>query len=114
MRVHHLSLMLFCYKLNFIGRKKLDAFLKDRLSITVANLRPPNRKNKKRTKKRAVERFEGEVDDIVKNMMMITEYDHLFHSKQRRDTFVKRIGKVSFNSQKKYIIQYGKSWEGVI
>ena len=65
--------------------------LKDRLSITVANLRPPNRKNKKRTKKRAVERFEGEVDDIVKNMMMITEYDHLFHSKQRRDTFVKRI-----------------------
>ena len=88
-------------------------FLQDRLSITVETLRPPCRKNKKRTKKRAVERFEGEVDDIVKNIM-ITEYDHLFHSKQRRDTFVKRIGMVSFNSQKKYIIQYGKSWEGVI
>ena len=34
-------------------------FLQDRLSITVETLRPPCRKNKKRTKKRAVERFEG-------------------------------------------------------
>ena len=71
----------------------------------MGNLRPPNRKNKKRTKKRAVERFEGEVEDIVKNIM-ITEYDHLFHSKQRRDKFVKKIGKVSFNSGKKYNLHY--------
>ena len=82
------------YKLDFPGRKKLDTFLKDRLSITVANLRPPNRKNKKRTKKRAVERFEGEVDKIVKNLLT-TEYDHLFHKKPSKEDYAKKIGKVS-------------------
>ena len=45
--------------LNIPGRKKLFMFLQDRLSITVETLRPPCRKNKKRTKKRAVERFGG-------------------------------------------------------
>ena len=39
------------------------------------NLCPPNRKNKERTKKIAVERFEGEVDKIVKNILK-SEYDH--------------------------------------
>ena len=34
------------------GREKLDTFLKNRLSITVENLCPPNRKNKERTKRR--------------------------------------------------------------
>ena len=61
------------------------------------NLRPPNQKNKKRTKKRAVERFEGQVEEIVKNKLM-SEYGHLFDSEQRRVKYVEKIGKVSFNS----------------
>ena len=61
------------------------------------NLRPPNRKNKERTKKRAVERFEGEVDKIVKNILT-REYDYIFPSKQSRENYAKRIGKVLFNS----------------
>ena len=78
-----------------------QAVFTDRLSITVESLRPTNRKNKKR----AVERFEGEVDKIVKNMLK-SEYDHLFHSKQSRENYAKGIGKVSFNSLRiKYIIQ---------
>merc|ERR1719411_1288225 len=72
------------------GRKKLFTFLQDRLSITVENLRPPRRKNKKRTKKRAVERFEGEVEDIVKRLLMI-EYHHLFHSKHSRENYAKQL-----------------------
>ena len=64
------------------------------------NLRPPNRKNKKRTKKRAVERFEREVEEIVKNILT-SEYDHIFHSEQSRENYAKQIGKVSFNSQRK-------------
>ena len=78
---------------HFPGRKKLFTFLQDRLSITVENLRPPSRKNKKRTKKRAVERFEGEVEDIVKKLLMI-EYHHLFHSKHSRENYAKQLGKV--------------------
>ena len=39
------------------------------------NLRPQNRKNKERIKKIAVERFEGEGDKIVKNILK-NEYDH--------------------------------------
>ena len=60
-------------------------------------LRPPNRKNKKRTKDRAVERFQGEVEEIVKEILT-SEYDHLFHSQQSREDYAKQIGKVSFNS----------------
>jgi len=87
------------------GRKKLCMFLQDRLSITVENLRPPNRKNKKRTKKRAVERFEGKVDEIVKKMLM-TNYHHIFHSKQSRDNYAIQIGKVLFNSPpEKYFLK---------
>ena len=67
--------------------------MKDRLSITVENLCPPNRKNTTRTKKRAVERFEGEVEDIVKKLLMI-EYHHLFHNKHSRENYAKQIGKV--------------------
>ena len=62
------------------------------------NLHPPNRKNKERTKKIAVERFEGEVDKIVKNILT-REYDYIFSSKQSRENYAKRIGKVLFNSQ---------------
>ena len=56
------------------------------------NLRPLIRKNKKR----AVERFEREVEEIVKNILK-SEYDHLFHSEQSRENYAKQIGKVSFN-----------------
>ena len=59
------------------------------------NLRPPNRKNKERTKKIAVERFERKVDKIVKNILK-SEYD--FHSKPTRENYAQKIGKVSFNS----------------
>ena len=60
----------------------------------MANLRPPNRKNTKRTKTRAVERFEREVDEFVKNLLT-TEYDHEYKRKK---------GKVQFNSLRiKYI-----------
>ena len=67
--------------------------MKDRLSITVENLCPPNRKNKKRTKKKAVERFEEDVAHIVKKILM-TEYHHLFHSEKSRENYSKKIGKV--------------------
>ena len=83
------------YKLDFPGRKKLDTFLKDRLSITVENLHPPNRNNTKRTKKRAVERFERKVDKIVKNIL---KSEHDFNSKQSRENYAKQLGKVSVNS----------------
>ena len=90
---------------HFTGRKKLFTFLKDRLSITVEGLRPPNRKNKKRTKRRAVERFEGNVENIVKNTL-IRDYYYLFRSKQSRENYAKQIGKVSFNSLRKRYIFY--------
>ena len=59
----------------------------------MANLRPPNRKNTKRTKKRAVERFEGEVDEFVKNLLT-SEYDQWFQNKQSREDYAKKIGKI--------------------
>ena len=72
-------------------------------------LRPPNRKNKKRTKRRAVERFEGNVENIVKNTL-IRDYYYLFRNKQSRENYAKQIGKVSFNSlRKKYIFYKIKS-----
>ena len=80
-------------KFNFPGRKKLSNFLKDRLSITVENLRPANRKNTTRTKKRAMERFEEDVAHIVKKILM-TEYHHLFHSEKSRENYSKKLGKV--------------------
>ena len=36
-----------------------------------------------RTKDRAVERFQGEVEEIVKEILT-SEYDHLFHSQQEK------------------------------
>ena len=90
--IYYQGSRLFWYKLNFPGRKKLDKFLKDRLSITVEKLRPPNRKNKKRTKDRAVERFEGEVEEIV-NEILTSEYDHIFHSQQSREDYAKEKGR---------------------
>ena len=62
-------------------------------------LRPPNRKNEKRTKDRAVERFEREVEEIVKEILT-SEYDHLFHSQQSREDYAQEKGKVSFNSSR--------------
>ena len=59
------------------------------------NLHPPNRKNTKITKKRAVERFERKVDKIVKNIL---KSEHDFNSKQTRENYAKQIGKVSINS----------------
>ena len=69
--------------------------LKDRLSITVEHPCDPNQWNKKK----AVERFQGEVDKIVKEILT-SEYDHLFHSQQSREDYAKQIGKVSFNSSR--------------
>ena len=62
-------------------------------SITVENLRPPNRKNTTRTKKRAMERFEEDVAHIVKKILT-TEYHHLFHSEKSRENYSKKLGKV--------------------
>ena len=72
------------------GGHRGKTVLKD---ITVENPRQPNQSNKER----AVERFEVEVDKIVKNILT-SEYDHLFRSKQSREDYAKQIGKVSFNS----------------
>ena len=84
----------YCDKnVNFPGRKKLSNFLKDRLSITVENLCPPNRKNTTRTKKRAMERFEEDVAHIVKKILM-TKYHYLFHSDKSRENYSKKLGKV--------------------
>ena len=65
----------------------------------MANLRPPNRKNTKRTKNRAVKRFQEEVEEIVKEILT-SEYDHLFHSQQSREDYAQEKGKVSFNSSR--------------
>ena len=65
----------------------------------MANLRPPNRKNTKRTKKSAVERFEEEVNEFVKNLLK-TEYDQLFKNKQSREDYAKQIGRF-------HLIHYG-------
>ena len=72
------------------------------------NLCPPNRKNKERTKKIAVERFEGEVDKIVKNILK-SEYDHqsaeYFEADDNKDLIKKEeddtedIGPGTFNSE---------------
>ena len=75
------------------GGHRGKTVLKDRLSITVENPCDPNQRNKKK----ALERFEREVDKIVKNILT-SEYDHLFHSQQSREDYAKQIGKVSFNS----------------
>ena len=90
---------------NFQGRKKLSAFLENNLSINVPNLRPPRRKNKKRLRKRSVERFKEKVEDVVKKSLK-REYNHLFHNKQSREIYVKQLGKVLIHSGGKNIGQH--------
>ena len=41
------------------------SYLQENLSLTVPNLRPPNRQNKARKKRRAVARFEGDVTEYI-------------------------------------------------
>ena len=60
---------------------------------------PPKQRNKKRTKDRAVERFQGEVEEIVKEILT-SEYDHLFHSQQSREDYAKHAGRF-------HLIHYG-------
>ena len=54
---------------------------------------------RKITKKSAVERFEEEVNEFVKNLLK-TEYDQLFKNKQSREDYAKQIGRF-------HLIHYG-------
>ena len=74
------------------GGHRGKTVLKD---ITVENPRQPNQSNKER----AVERFQGEVDEIVKEILT-SEYDHLFHSQQSREDYAKQKGRF-------HLIHYG-------
>ena len=67
-------------------------YLEETLFITVASLRPPNRQNKKRKQRRAVERFEGKVISLVDQEL---QKNHLnkFHNPKSRQTYAEKIVK---------------------
>ena len=67
-------------------------FLEDRLSITVASLRPPNRQNKKRKQRRAVERFEGDVFSLVDQELQ-KKYQNNFRDHTSRQNYAKKLVK---------------------
>ena len=56
------------------------------------NLRPPRRKNKKRTKKRAVERFEGDVISLVDQELQ-KKYQNNFRDQISRQNYAKKLVK---------------------
>ena len=67
-------------------------FLQESLSITVASLRPPNRQNKKRKQRRAVERFEGEVISLVDEELQ-KKYRNNFRDKKSRQNYAEKLVK---------------------
>ena len=67
-------------------------FLQESLSITVASLRPPNRQNKKRKQRRAVERFEGEVISLVDEELK-KKYLNNFRDKKSRQNYAEKLVK---------------------
>ena len=67
-------------------------FLQESLSITVASLRPPNRQNKKRKQRRAVERFEGDVFSLVDQELQ-KKYQNNFRDQISRQNYAKKLVK---------------------
>ena len=67
-------------------------FLEENLSITVPSLRPPNRQNKKRKQRRAVERFEGEVTSLVDEELQ-TKYLNNFPDPDSRKIYAEKLVK---------------------
>ena len=67
-------------------------FLEESLSITVASLRPPNRQNKKRKQRRAVERFEGDVISLVDQELQ-KKYQNNFRDQISRQNYAKNLVK---------------------
>ena len=68
------------------------SFLEEILSITVSSLRPPNRQNKKRKQRRAVERFEGEVTSLVDEELQ-TKYLNNFPDPDSRKIYAEKLVK---------------------
>ena len=58
----------------------------------MASLRPPNRQNKKRKQRRAVERFEGEVISLVDGELQ-KKYINNFHNKKSRQNYAEKLVK---------------------
>ena len=67
-------------------------YLQESLSITVASLRPPNRQNKKRKQRRAVERFEGEVMSLVDEELQ-KKYLNNFYNQKSRQNYAEKLVK---------------------
>ena len=86
-------------------------FLQESLSITVASLRPPNRQNKKRKQRRAVERFEGEVISLVDEELG-KKYFNNFHNKKSRQSYSERLVKTKIIEKEVeyYKKNYGHNW----
>ena len=67
-------------------------FLQESLSITVASLRPPNRQNKKRKQRRAVERFEEDLKSLIDDELR-KNYQKNFRDNKSRQSYAEKLVK---------------------